>query len=268
MLHAYAKVNLRLEIEKKLDDGYHYLHMINSKVSLCDDISLEVSDKNIIEFSIKDLNNTKNNIVLKVLEYIQKEYNIKERLHIYIKKRIPIGAGLGGGSSDAACVLIELNKRYGLGLTMAELEKIGLMFGADIPYCLHNKTCYVYGKGEHIYELQIKPLTGYLICPHLFISTKDAFENNIIYGNKLSLEVAQKLVDGSINKLFKNDFLNQMLSKYPELNNIYEILNKFGNVTLSGTGPSLLFIPYESCELSTLKEQIKDCDIFDIYIKE
>ena len=268
MIKAFAKVNLRLEIEKKLDNGFHYLHMINSKIDLYDEIYIEPSLYNKVEFSIATLNNDKNNIVFNIIDYMQKTYNIKERINIYIRKNIPIGSGLGGGSADGAAVLHYFNTAYNLGLTIEELSMIGFKFGSDIPYCLHQKTSYVYGIGENIYELNIKPIKAILVCPNIHIDTKQAFESNKVYNNKISLDIAKNLVNDSISKLFKNDFLEQTIEKYDKIKEIYIYLKNNGIVNMSGTGPSMIFIPKENFNINELKCHLADCKIFNIYIKE
>ena len=240
--------------------------MINSKINLCDNIYINVSDVNKVRFSIEDLNDTNNNIVLNILEYIQNTYNIKERLDIYIEKNIPIGAGLGGGSADGACVLQYLNNKYNLKLDIKQLEKIGLMFGADIPYCLHNETSYVYGIGDNIINIEIKPFKALLICPNIYVNTKLMFLNNKIYGNKFTLNEAKKFATSDFSNLFKNDFLMQLLEN-DKFRYIYNTLNKYGIVGLSGSGPSMIFIP-KNKDINYFKKILKDCKIYEIYIKE
>ena len=122
--YAYAKINIMLYVEGKLESGYHNLKMVNAKVSLADELEITLSDNNTVEYSIEELNQLGNNLCLNVLNELTSLYNIKERYHIYIKKNIPLGAGLGGGSSDVAAIINFINESKGLGVRKEDLISI------------------------------------------------------------------------------------------------------------------------------------------------
>ena len=147
---AYAKINLRLNVLGKNEFNYHNLSMLNAKISLADELEIIESTKNEVEYSVDSLNSLENDICLNVLNELIDEFKIKKRYHIYIKKNIPLGAGLGGGSSDVACIINAISELNKLNLTIEEKIKIGIKYGADVPYCLVNDISLVEGIGEKI----------------------------------------------------------------------------------------------------------------------
>lgn len=173
-IKAYAKVNLSLNVVGKRDDGFHELEMLNSKVSLCDFLYIKKA-KNITVKSNINICDEKNNLVYKALNLFSKKYST-EGFDVYIKKNIPIGSGLGGGSSDAASSLIMANKIYKKKLTLQELFAIACEVGSDVPYCLMNQICLVKGKGELIERSALRFNGCFVLCLNdLSISTKDVF---------------------------------------------------------------------------------------------
>lgn len=177
---AYAKVNLFLNVVDKRTDGYHNLEMINAKIDLFDTLEFKVIDcPGTVIIKSNDLFlSSQDNVVLQVAKYLLREYNIKQGLEIYIDKNIPFGAGLAGNSSDSAAVIKGINRIFELNLSMKTMEEIGLMFGADIPYCLHDEVAIVEGVGEKITPIKLD-LSSYrvlLINPKEYISTQAVFK--------------------------------------------------------------------------------------------
>ena len=176
---AYAKVNLFLNVLGKRKDGYHDLEMLNVKIDLHD----------LLEFNLIDCDNTviiksndlflsnQDNIVLQVAKYMLKNYNINNGLEIKITKNIPFGAGLAGNSADSAAVIKGIDKLFNLNLSIKEMMEIGVLFGADIPYCLFDKPAFVSKIGEVVndFNLDLSDYKLLLINPREFISTKDVF---------------------------------------------------------------------------------------------
>lgn len=251
---AYAKINLHLEVEKKLDSGYHYLHMINAKVNLFDDIYIKEDESNKIEFSIASLNNVKNNIVLNILEYMQAKYNITTKYYIYIRKSIPQGAGLGGGSADGACIINALNELHNLKLSLKERMDIGIKFGADIPYCLINDFAYIYGIGENIKTLSLDIKKDLIIVyPNIFSSTKEVFDNNHIY-HDVDKSYFESIGNLDIKDILKNDLETSAFDLHPELADIKNTLSKYGNVVMSGSGSTFLVLPTDKNSYKLIKD--------------
>jgi len=177
---AYAKVNLFLNVLDKRKDGYHDLEMLNAKIDLYDMLEFgEIDCPNTVIIKSDDLFlSNQDNIVLQVAKYMLRNYNIKTGLEIKITKNIPFGAGLAGNSADSAAVIKGINKMYGLNLSIKEMIDIGVMFGADIPYCLFDTPAFVSSIGEVIedFDLDLSDYKLLLINPREFISTKEVFD--------------------------------------------------------------------------------------------
>ena len=121
---AHAKINIRLNVLGKNENNYHNLSMVNAKVSLADEIVIEENKQNIVEYSVDSLNNLENDLCLNVLNEITSKFSIEKKYYIYIKKNIPMGAGLGGGSSDVACIINALDQIHNLNLSLDEKNAI------------------------------------------------------------------------------------------------------------------------------------------------
>ena len=149
LLHAYAKINWALDTVGLRDDGYHLLDTIMQSVSLHDDITIELDSK--LSLSVVDaphVPNDESNLILRTAEALRQHTGTTSGAHITLRKRIPVGAGLGGGSTDAAVVLRALNDLWELRLPEETLYEIGLSLGADVPFCLHRGLCRAQGIGE------------------------------------------------------------------------------------------------------------------------
>ncbi len=178
LLHAYAKINWALDTVGLRDDGYHLLDTIMQSVSLHDDITIELDSK--LSLSVVDaphVPNDESNLILRTAEALRQHTGTTFGAHITLRKRIPVGAGLGGGSTDAAVVLRALNDLWELRLPEETLYEIGLSLGADVPFCLHRGLCRAQGIGEILTPFTAKkqyPLI--LIQPCRGLSTKQVFD--------------------------------------------------------------------------------------------
>ncbi len=184
-VHAPAKINIFLEITGKRQDGYHNISSIFCLIKLSDELHFEKikNAEGVIDFfcDAKELN-SKDNIVVKAARKILETARSKDGLKITLKKKIPWGAGLGGGSSDAAATIVAVNKIFNLKLPNEKLMQIGLSLGADVPFFLSSTTCaFVEGIGEKIHPLEPfwlknnKPITLLVVKPEFSISTKEAY---------------------------------------------------------------------------------------------
>lgn len=245
MIDAYAKVNLRLKVTNKRPDNYHNLEMINISIDLADHISIK-KDKSgdiIINTNNSILPTDEANIIYKICLYFKKTFLINDGLDIYIDKRIPLGAGLGGGSSDGAALIRWYNEEYKLELSDDDLIGLAVKFGADVPYCLFSRPALVTGIGENIKFINIKlPPYLLLITPPLQVSTKEIFEEydklNII--NEKRSIIGDEINDNILD-LMENDLAKVTMSKYPQLLEYKNTLETFGTnkIMMSGSGPSL-----------------------------
>lgn len=242
--HCPAKINLFLKLVGKRVDGYHELESLFAFLDLADDLKVKKSDNFKIEITgeFAELVDEKNNLFTKILDYFTDEFGISKNLHIQITKNIPVAAGLGGGSSDAAFFLRALNEIFSLNLSKTELQKISLNFGSDIAFLLEDQASIVKGRGEIIENFpEFKPITALLINPKISVSTKEIFER---FDKKFSTEIAtDELLKKDVFDLLKN-FPNDMerpaISALPLIAEILKNLKKYGAeiAKMSGSGAS------------------------------
>ena len=178
LLHANAKINWALDTVGLRDDGYHLLDTIMQSISLHDDITIEQDSK--LSLSVKDAPHVpcdESNLILRAAEALRRHTGTTAGARITLRKRIPVGAGLGGGSADAATVLRGLNEMWELELPEETLYEIGLSLGADIPFCLHGGLCRAQGIGEILTPFTAKKQWQLvLIQPCRGLSTKQVFD--------------------------------------------------------------------------------------------
>lgn len=174
---AYAKINLGLDILNKRKDGYHEVKMIMQTIDLFDVLQFVKTSKNInIVCNNPKLSLDKTNIVYKAVKLIKKEYNISENVFVNIQKNIPISAGLGGGSADAAATIRAMNTLFNLNLADDRLEELGLILGADVPFLITGGTALAKGIGEKLKKLPKLPeLTLLLAKPDIDVSTREVY---------------------------------------------------------------------------------------------
>lgn len=236
-LKAYSKINIYLKVLGK-ENNYHKLKMLNAKINLFDEIEINESSKNELIFVNSNLDPKKDNLVLKVVEYFKENYKVEKNYKIEITKNIPVMSGLGGGSSDTAEIIKYLNTNNNLNLSMKELENIGLLFGADIPYCLHNEPCIVEGIGEKIIPTDVikeyKEKDIIVVNPKIELSTKKVFEK---YDELDTIE--RELLP------FKtNDLEEAAIKLNPEILEVKKYLtdNFKTDIVMSGSGSSFLML--------------------------
>lgn len=260
-LKAYAKINLGLDVVRKREDGYHEVRMIMQTIGLYDKVSiLRTNNTSItVKTNLPYLPTDENNLVYKAAVLVRKNYNISQGVHIILDKKIPVAAGLAGGSSDAAAVLYGLNRLFHLKLPRAELLALGLKLGADVPYCLMRGTALSEGIGEKLTPLAPFPFCHVLIIkPGINVSTRYVYENL-----KLNEEIKHPDIDAIITAIKANDlqsaaghFGNVLESvtvkDYPVIGQIKEQLLNAGAITslMSGSGPTVfgLFDSREKAE--------------------
>ncbi len=176
---AFAKLNLYLGIHGLREDGYHELETVFQTIDLCDLVSLTVHDKGGISFrcNLPYLPTDGRNLAVKAAEAFFRACGMENPgLNINIKKVIPVGAGMAGGSTDAACVLKLLNRAYGKPMSEKALLEVALSLGADVPFCLTGGTALAAGVGEKLRPLAPMPDCWIIVCkPRFSVSTKDAF---------------------------------------------------------------------------------------------
>ncbi len=178
-IDAYAKVNLGLDVVRRLENGYHEVKMVMQTVGIYDTLTLkkEVSGIKITTDS-GEIPANEDNLVYKAAKLLADNYGVNEGVSIHLEKRIPVAAGMAGGSTDAAAVLKGMNDLFSLGLTEEQLKAEGVKLGADIPYCIMGGTALAEGIGEKLTKLPDAPDAFLLVAkPDINVSTKYVYEN-------------------------------------------------------------------------------------------
>lgn len=177
-LKAYGKINLGLDVVRKREDGYHEVRMIMQTVSLYDKIVMDKSGRQGIwtETNLPYVPDGEGNLAYRAAKLLLDEFQISEGVKIRIKKCIPVAAGMAGGSTDAAAVLVGINRMFDLGLKKRELMARGLKLGADVPYCILRGTALSEGIGEVLTELPAAPGCHVVLAkPQISVSTKAVY---------------------------------------------------------------------------------------------
>jgi 4-diphosphocytidyl-2-C-methyl-D-erythritol kinase len=246
-MKSYAKINIGLNILYKRPDGYHNIETIFTPINIYDEIEFSECDEILIESSLDWLPTDEKNICYKAAKILRDKYAPGKGVRIKLTKKIPVGAGLGGGSSDGAAVLKELNSLWNLNLSYSDLCSIALSLGSDVPYFLKNGIAYAKGRGEILTYLDVElPYYVVIVYPNLSVSTKWAYEKYIEKEN-ITESGYDKLIVTAIKdtrvfrEKFKNDFEEIVFKRYAGLISIKNVLYEKGAVyaSLSGSGSSL-----------------------------
>ncbi|MBS6396275.1 MAG: 4-(cytidine 5'-diphospho)-2-C-methyl-D-erythritol kinase [Clostridiales bacterium] len=254
-LKALAKVNLGLDVLRRREDGYHEVKMIMQTIGLYDELELrKVKQPGIqVKTNLYYLPTNENNLVYKAAKLLMEEFRIEDGISIQLQKKIPVAAGMAGGSSDAAAVLWGVNQMYGLGLSRQDLMDRGVKLGADVPYCILRGTALAEGIGEKLSILPAMPKCYILIAkPGISVSTKFVYEN--LHANNLRPEQHPD-VDGMIAAMKEKDLallasrMGNVLETvtvpaYPVIDKIKKCMMEEGalGAMMSGSGPTVFGI--------------------------
>jgi 4-diphosphocytidyl-2-C-methyl-D-erythritol kinase len=269
-LLAPAKINLFLNVLKKRQDGYHELETILQKIELYDTIILETTQDEKIEVECNEVSGVEN-LAYKAAKLLKQKLGIKKGVRIKIKKDIPIAAGLGGGSSDAAATLIGLNKLWGLDLRQEELLHLASKLGADVPFFIFDEGLAL-GTGIGTNITPLPPLPTFwivVICPKVKIFTTKVYENlNFMLTNdqikSKMIEVAIK--EGNIDKISKllyNTLEKVVFHQYPVIKWLKEELLKAGalGALMSGSGSAVFGIVKTKLAAIDIYDKLKGGDV-------
>ena len=252
LLNSHAKINLYLKIGKKLKSGYHNLQSVMQLVELHDNISFENLDEDdiIVESNNKDLE-SKDNLAYKAAMLLKSKYGIKKGVKITIEKNIPLAAGLGGGSSNAANTLVALDKLWKLNLNQKKLISFASEIGSDVPFFIVGKSALVKGYGNKIKPLRRSmSMNVILVNPGIGVSTKWAYNKFDKNKNKIKSRANIKELIKAMNKKdikkisenLYNDFEPIVEKKYKIIKEIKTNFRKFNalNYLVSGSGPTVI----------------------------
>ncbi len=279
-IRSYAKINLGLRVLAKRSDGYHNIETIFVPIRLCDKIQLKMIGKDIIIKTVDDkikIPKGKTNLAYKASSLFLKAVGSHRGVEILIKKNIPVGAGLGGGSSDAAGVLKGLNQLFGNPLTKGDLYNLALKIGMDVPFFLLGKPCYATGRGEILEPITLPELSVVLYYPGYPISTKWAYKNlkvnkfRLTKGNLSLMILKEKLKSGDLrnwSRYIVNSFEDLVFDFYPDLAEMKDFFLKNGAfvASLSGSGSAIYGLVKEK-NLGKLKNALQRRHIKTIFTK-
>lgn len=269
-LKAPAKINWFLTVLRKRVDGYHDIETVMQCIKLYDIIHLFNSDD--IEVMSNISIPLHDNLVFKAASLLKRYTSYQKGVKIVLQKNIPTGAGLGGGSSDAAYTLSGLNKLWGLGLTKKDLAKLGMEIGSDVPFFLENTSAFVCGKGEKVTPIPIATeMVLVIVKPSFAISSEWAYKCfdrlNLSELTKRTIDI--KLFCDALNnkdfvlikKMLINDLERVVIKRYPEVVEIKNRLIEKGALisSMSGSGPTVFGV-FESVEKANVASMdFKDC---------
>ncbi len=240
-----CKINLGLNIINKRKDNYHDIETVFYPLNFTDVLEIIPSQSNKVEFTVSGLPlpNSEDNLCLKAYQLLKKKFPALPFIKMHLHKAIPMGAGLGGGSADAAFTLKLLNDKFTLNLTDAQLQDYALQLGSDCPFFIINKSCFASGRGERLelINIDLSSFKAVLVNPSIQIDTSLAYSETI--PNKPVKSIKEIMLQPV--KTWKleliNDFEISVFKKYPEIKKISQTLYEQGAVyaSLSGSGSTV-----------------------------
>ncbi|MFH1849654.1 MAG: 4-(cytidine 5'-diphospho)-2-C-methyl-D-erythritol kinase [archaeon] len=233
-LKAHAKVNLTLHVLGKRDDGYHNIESVMVPVELADIVTAETSGRDEIISGIKG------NICAKALQEMRKHFAFGP-VRITIEKNIPVGAGLGGGSADAAAAILGINRLFSLNATQQKLMEIGSSVGMDVPFCIRRKASLATGRGDKLAGIELPEMTMVIANPGIHVSTAEAYAA-VAFSQARGFPDHPDIEDVAAS--LHNDFEAMVEKAYPEIAKIKNAMLKAGalGAGMSGSGPTVFAI--------------------------
>ncbi len=260
-----AKVNLFLKVLGERPDSYHEIVSLVDIISLEDELRVEEipEDAVIVEDDGHLLPSGPANTIYRSAALLKEAYRVKRGVRLFVEKKIPIGAGLGGPSSNAAATLIALVKLWGLPASRADLFAIGSKVGADVPLFLYGKPCVMRGVGERITPIEIPRIWYVIVYPGIILHTKEVYG-----GLKIPLTLAQNDITLSgrfdtvldVARVLENDLEEVAFSLHPEIENLKDTLREAGAIgsLMSGSGSSVFGVFENEAEARVAAEKVRD----------
>ncbi len=272
-----AKINLTLDVLYKREDGFHQVEMIMQAIDLADVLRLEErSSGNIsIAATIARLPCDQRNLAYRAAALIKETCQVKSGVHIFIDKKIPVAAGLAGGSTDAASVLLGLNRLWKLGLTIPELELLGSKLGSDVPFCIKGGTMLATGRGEILQPLtDIKPCFVILAKPSVSVSTAWVYrqyqgQNVKVHPNTAG--VKSSLDQGDLVGVAEglcNVLESVTIPVHPEIRKLKQAMVQHGAMAslMSGSGPTVFGLAEDQAKAEYIAQKLKSQCAADIFV--
>ncbi|MGI2149130.1 4-(cytidine 5'-diphospho)-2-C-methyl-D-erythritol kinase [Shewanella baltica] len=230
---APAKLNLFLHINGRRADGYHELQTLFQFIDCCDMLDFKVTEtpELILHSNMSGVVADSDNLILRAAKSLQQTTGFNGGAEIWLDKRLPMGGGLGGGSSDAATTLVALNTLWHTQLSTEELAKIGLKLGADIPVFIHGFAAFAEGVGERLQAVNPSEPWYLVIAPDAHVSTADVFQDPL-----LPRDTPKLAIDALMSQPWANDCQKLVVSKYPQVAKALGWLLEYAPSRMTGTG--------------------------------
>lgn len=250
---AYGKINLGLDVVRRLENGYHEVRMIMQSVKLADIVTMKQisEDKIVVRTDQENLPCDERNLAYKAAKLMKEKYSVQDGVEIFLEKHIPMAAGMAGGSADCAAVLKGMNELFGLGLALEDMQKTGVKLGADVPYCLMGGCALSEGIGEVLTALKAPPACTVLLAkPDIDVSTKYVYEHLKLDTLERHPDIdgmMQDIEEGNLEKLcgkLENVLESVTGKEYPVIREIEKIMKDAGApaAVMSGSGPTVFGI--------------------------
>lgn len=242
---APAKINLMLRITGQREDGYHLLQTVFQLTDLCDWLTFHLVDDGQISLhsSIPGVSE-EIDLTIRAARLLRQKTGCKQGVCIEVEKNLPMGGGLGGGSSDAATTLLVLNQLWGLGLSIDRLMQLGLQLGADVPVFVFGQTAWAEGVGEKLKKMEVAEKWLVVIKPDCHVDTKEIFSDKNLTRDTKSIRMSDFL-----SGQHQNDCLDVVRKLYQPVENALLDLNTFSEARLTGTG-ACVFAQFDSEKLA------------------
>lgn len=252
-VHTYycpAKVNLFLYVLGKRPDGYHNIYTLFYPISIYDTLSIQKSHETTLICSNKNIPEDENNIIIKTHNILKEKYNLQDNFSISLEKNIPSGAGLGGGSSNAAYYLKAVNEISNLKLTYNQMAEIMAMVGSDTVFFLKNMPQLAYGRGTELSPAPILPELYFIIInPNIHISTKEIYNSSHLELTNMDTisKIKKEYTFNELKSIMKNDMQNAVFLSHKKVKDIIDFFNTetAGYPLMSGSG-STVFAVYHN----------------------
>ncbi len=279
-LKALAKINLGLDVLGQREDGYHEVRMVMQSIHLYDRVEIKKtrSPQIHVQTNLYYLPVDENNLVYKAAKLMKNEFKIKEGVRITLQKFIPVAAGMAGGSSDAAAVLVGMNRIFNLGLKQSRLMELGLKLGADVPFCIMRGTALAEGIGEKLTALPPMPKCPILIAkPAVSVSTQHVYEQL-----KLTDATVHPDIDTIIENIRKKNLrgvaenMGNILEtvtvrEFPVIRELKSLMKENGAIgtMMSGSGPTVFGLFQNEKEIRGAYDALKQSDLAkNVYTSE
>jgi 4-diphosphocytidyl-2-C-methyl-D-erythritol kinase len=251
-LPAPAKLNLFLHVTGRREDGYHTLQTVFQLIDLADWLDFERRNDGQILREGDLLSSTEDDLAVKAARALQRFTGCRFGASIRVTKKIPAGSGMGGGSSDAATTLIALNRVWNLGLARAELSRVALDLGADVPFFLHGRNAFAEGVGEQMQAVATPSIWYAVIWPQVHVSTKEIFADPGLTRNTKPMKIADFSAAAGLlpTSLFgANDLEPVARRRFPDIDRALGLLQRHGAARMTGSG-SAVFVPTTTAEVA------------------